>query len=328
MQPLSFSNKSDPSCKVTELLNELYDKSLNEVDFNMDGDMGVGTFKRKRLSNDIYIGESEITLNSSAKITEKSKKNRNVLGFCLGTGFEWEWGNNQKLSMETNEGGIYNEAMMSGTSNYFAHKSYKGFTVDFSPKRYEHILKELHIKASAKDLRYTITPQIKLMIEQMKYCEYEGMIKDMYLQGKATELLAVCFNEVLTQYESPFQKLHISREDYVAIKLAKKILEEHFESPPTTEMLAKAVGINAFKLKQGFKNYYDKSIYQYVIKRRMENAMMLLSTSGLNIREVASRVGYVNQSHFSKVFKKMYGVNPKEIVQYSIKNNDYHAKVY
>jgi AraC-like DNA-binding protein len=47
-------------------------------------------------------------------------------------------------------------------------------------------------------------------------------------------------------------------------------------------------------------------------KIRMNQALLLLQNSDFNIQAVASQVGYKNAGHFAGIFKKNYGVSPKE----------------
>ena len=50
----------------------------------------------------------------------------------------------------------------------------------------------------------------------------------------------------------------------------------------------------------------------YIIKKRLELAKMLLEQNKLSITMISARVGYNNYSYFTKMFKKMYGMTPRE----------------
>jgi two component transcriptional regulator, araC family len=51
---------------------------------------------------------------------------------------------------------------------------------------------------------------------------------------------------------------------------------------------------------------------EYLIQERMRLAQSLLKNTSFSISIIASRVGYVNFSHFAKVFKQEFGVSPSE----------------
>jgi AraC-like DNA-binding protein len=61
-----------------------------------------------------------------------------------------------------------------------------------------------------------------------------------------------------------------------------------------------------------FRQIYGTTAYEYLKKIRMNQALLLLQNSDFNIQAVASQVGYKNAGHFAGIFKKTYGVSPKE----------------
>jgi AraC-like DNA-binding protein len=97
---------------------------------------------------------------------------------------------------------------------------------------------------------------------------------------------------------------------------AREILLAEFIDPPTIEILAHRCATNASKLKKVFKKTYGTTIYQYVQKLRLEEANLLLRKEHVSIGEIAKRVGYRHQGHFSKLFYAAYGVYPRELQQH------------
>ena len=53
----------------------------------------------------------------------------------------------------------------------------------------------------------------------------------------------------------------------------------------------------------------------YLVKTRIDESKFLLTNSSLKIKEVANEVGYEDSLYFSKVFKKITGVSPKEYIR-------------
>ncbi|WP_458118780.1 response regulator transcription factor [Paenibacillus sp. Z6-24] len=64
-----------------------------------------------------------------------------------------------------------------------------------------------------------------------------------------------------------------------------------------------------------FKKYTGFKLWEYVIKLRMEESRELLTSTDLRRYEVADKVGYESPEHFSKIFKKYYGISPSEFKQ-------------
>ena len=76
--------------------------------------------------------------------------------------------------------------------------------------------------------------------------------------------------------------------------------------------LAKVAGINVYHFARAFKQSTGESPHQYVLRRRIEQARELLGHSQVSIIETSARTGFVDQSHFSKVFRRIVGVSPSE----------------
>lgn len=105
-------------------------------------------------------------------------------------------------------------------------------------------------------------------------------------------------------------------DDEICISRASKdILLRSFYAPPSIEVLAHLCATNESKLKKVFKKVYKTTIYGYIQKLRLEKANLLLKEQSLNIGEIAKKVGYKHQGHFSKLFFEVYGVYPKDLLK-------------
>ena len=61
-----------------------------------------------------------------------------------------------------------------------------------------------------------------------------------------------------------------------------------------------------------FKRETGESLFQYLVRFRLEKAAGLLLQEDLPVREVAARVGIDDPFYFTRMFKKKYGVSPSE----------------
>ena len=105
-------------------------------------------------------------------------------------------------------------------------------------------------------------------------------------------------------------------EDELAIaSRAKRQLLSSFKNPPTIEVLSHLCATNESKLKKVFKKVYKSTIYSYIQQLRLEEANLLLREEQMTIGEIARRVGYKHQGHFSKLFFETYGVYPKDLLR-------------
>ena len=83
-------------------------------------------------------------------------------------------------------------------------------------------------------------------------------------------------------------------------------------APPSLPDLADEIGLSLKKLKEGFKQLYGSTVYQFVLDHKMNHARQLLVTGSYNVNEVAIQLGYSNSSHFIEAFKKKFGTTPKK----------------
>lgn len=172
---------------------------------------------------------------------------------------------------------------------------------------------------NGKAFSKTISPSTKskLTLEQMIHNPYEGLLKNIFLQSKAMELLIYSSDQFIkNDPEERFGCRFLTHsEDRQKIVQAKDILLEHLDSPITIKELARKVAMNECYLKKGFKAMFGATVYDYFQKERMERAKVLLYENGYTVSEVAVKMGYSCISHFSTAFKKHTGLKPCELLR-------------
>ena len=158
-----------------------------------------------------------------------------------------------------------------------------------------------------------ISPTMAVVLNQMMNYNLHSSIKNLYLKGKAYELLSLYFNrnEDADIEQCPFL---IDEQNVLKIRKAKDIIITRMTAPPSLQELANEVGLSLKKLKEGFKQIYGDSVYSFLFDYKMEYARQLLSTKEHNVNEVGHKVGYSTSSHFIAAFKKKYGTTPKKYI--------------
>lgn len=91
-------------------------------------------------------------------------------------------------------------------------------------------------------------------------------------------------------------------------------LENHYKEEITLEKLAQDQFLSPTYLSKIFKEATGVSPINYLIEIRLKRAKDMLKNDNLTIKEVASAVGYQDAYHFSKSFKKLYGVSPSGVL--------------
>lgn len=93
--------------------------------------------------------------------------------------------------------------------------------------------------------------------------------------------------------------------DYVLNNLEKPL--------PSLKELAHLHGINEFKLKVGFRQLYDTSVFRFQKEQRLKRAHSFILNSDLSLNRIADICGFRSFPHFSKIFKTRYGYNPSQL---------------
>ncbi|HXI01050.1 MAG TPA: AraC family transcriptional regulator [Sphingobacteriaceae bacterium] len=95
------------------------------------------------------------------------------------------------------------------------------------------------------------------------------------------------------------------------IQKAKFLLQECLEKPVDMEKLAREIPMGYSSFRKAFKRITGESPNQYHMNLRLNSAKALLTTTALNINEIAYQTGFESVFYFSKLFKKKNGVSPK-----------------
>ncbi|MGJ4848934.1 response regulator [Bacillota bacterium Meth-B3] len=92
-----------------------------------------------------------------------------------------------------------------------------------------------------------------------------------------------------------------------------RYIERHYAEPDLSVTgLAELFQMNISYLGSIFKKVNKLSIHQYITLVRMQRAAALIRSRGHKITDIAFLVGYSNIFYFSKRFKMVFGVSPKE----------------
>ncbi|NJL47120.1 MAG: helix-turn-helix transcriptional regulator [Leptolyngbyaceae cyanobacterium SM2_5_2] len=156
-------------------------------------------------------------------------------------------------------------------------------------------------------LSLPVTPAIETTVRQMLQCSYRGLTQSLYLEAKSLELLALFIDAC---QEGAPQPAPLSRDDRDRIHHAQQIILNHLQTPPSLIDLARQVGLNDRKLKEGFREIFGTTVFGYLTQQRLDRACQLLAQQ-YSIAAVAAAVGYASATAFSGAFRRRYGVSPK-----------------
>lgn len=152
---------------------------------------------------------------------------------------------------------------------------------------------------------------LQSIIDNILNCAFEGQARDFYLEAKSLEIMALYLDAV----EQPKQNYRYCKSEYDQERLffAKTYLLQNYDLPPTISELSRIVGINEFKLKNGFKEMFNDTIHNFVNNHRLDLAMQMLLIGDKNASQIAFDLGFSSLQHFSKAFRQKFGYPPSRV---------------
>ncbi|MCM1038571.1 MAG: AraC family transcriptional regulator [Roseburia sp.] len=96
------------------------------------------------------------------------------------------------------------------------------------------------------------------------------------------------------------------------VEIIKEYIDSNYCTNIKITMFAEKYFFSIEYLTKLFKSRYGYSIYEYVLKLRMERAGELLANEENKIIDIAGRLGYADNHYFSKAFRNYYGVSPSQ----------------
>lgn len=153
----------------------------------------------------------------------------------------------------------------------------------------------------------------------MNLCNlFEQMLNRQNVRLEYFQILGACtlseiFIELQRQFAvTLFRNVVCGAEKFDRINAVLRYLHTNFGKKITSEDIERDISYNFDYLNQLFGKYLRVSIFKLLENIRMEEAKHILQTELLGIREIARKVGYMDETYFSRVFKKHTGFTPTE----------------
>ncbi|WP_088890659.1 helix-turn-helix domain-containing protein [Leptolyngbya ohadii] len=156
--------------------------------------------------------------------------------------------------------------------------------------------------ATSDPLTYQLGRSIKQAIEQ------DAVGNCLYAETLANTLIV----HVLQHYATRPLRLQdrIDRLPHAQLQQVIDYIYAHLDQNLSLAQLAVVAGMSPHYFAQRFKQSMGMSPHQFVIRCRVERAKQLLQ-QGRSIAETALLVGFVDQSHLNRHFKRWFGITPK-----------------
>ena len=144
------------------------------------------------------------------------------------------------------------------------------------------------------------------MMEEMLYISHNSQESPFHLIGHTWLFL----DYFMRSTETVRMKQDGSIRDFY-IKEALSFIEQNFQNDISIEDIAACCGLNRSYFGKIFHDTIGRSPQEFLISYRMTKAAELLKITALSIADIGNAVGYPNQLHFSRAFKNVYGMSPR-----------------
>jgi AraC-like DNA-binding protein len=96
-----------------------------------------------------------------------------------------------------------------------------------------------------------------------------------------------------------------------ALQRVREYVEEHLSENIELETLADIAGLSKWHFARAFKESVGTPPHFYLVQRRLERAQQLLAETDLPLAQIALKIGFSDQSHFSRRFRTVLGLTPR-----------------
>lgn len=142
------------------------------------------------------------------------------------------------------------------------------------------------------------------------FSDYPDYYRSIYRQH-TTEQIADwlnVFGEKLSGYFTERKNTHTNH----TVNSVKRYINEHISEKLTLNDVAFRFNITPNYLSQLFKKYNDSGFNEYVTMTKIEEAKKRMAEGTMKIYEISDSLGFESSFYFSKVFKKLEGISPKD----------------
>lgn len=171
---------------------------------------------------------------------------------------------------------------------------------------------QIYVEAS---IRYIFQLMRNMNPLETDFADLEFMIDDAFYYAATMQELMESVLNIVKQCMPEMAKERIDNKEQLLHSICSYI-EEHMGNPMTLGSICKQFGVSQTSLSRMFRTYKNSSFSNYLTKVRIEKAkQMMLTDPNAYIKDIAERVGYADQFYFSRIFRSVTGICPKEYIE-------------
>lgn len=180
--------------------------------------------------------------------------------------------------------------------------------IEFDGLRVKEALELVDLSKDTPVYHARFKDQRELMTQELLHLTEHSDATPFHLIGH----LYLFFDAMLRSITSEQSSRQNKRLQDFYIRESLSFIEQNFQNDITVENIAEVCGLNRSYFGKIFKDSTGKTPQQFLLTYRMIKATELLKLTKLSIGDISNAVGYANQLHFSRAFKNVYGISPRD----------------
>lgn len=170
------------------------------------------------------------------------------------------------------------------------------------PVLYAQDMQVLEMKKNDSRMENCLT-KLKTCAEKIKKGE------EIYSLSLLADLLLL-WEELLRQVAATGQRENKSKKTNQRLQHILKYLQENYHKKITLQEIADQINLSKSECARFFKKITGETIFEYLLKLRIEKSIELLKNTDKTITEIAYETGFTSQSYYDQRFRKMKGISP------------------
>ena len=180
--------------------------------------------------------------------------------------------------------------------------------VHFNGENVENIYNKFIERENSNSFKTDVNKFSEIINDLFIICESNDYTKDMNIYNKLVSLLNIIMSETIYPDKN-------KRKRKYNIEEIKEYIDNNYTNDISLDSLSNLFYINKYYLLRSFKNLYGTTINNYILEKRITKSKELLRFSNKKIEDIASICGIKDANYYSRLFRKIEGITPKQYKQ-------------
>ena len=156
----------------------------------------------------------------------------------------------------------------------------------------------------------TLNLKMADLIKKIRTIKGTGMLRVLKIEARVYEVLSLHIQQHNRFLEGVLLPTSLIKSELKIVRKVANNIVKHPEKEYSLEQLSQSSGVTQYKLQEGFKFLYNRTVTEYIRHVRLESARNMLKNTDLNVSQIVYSIGFSSRSYFSKIFKEKYDISP------------------